>query len=391
MRSIIKILIAVFAVCMIAPAFSAVENVKVGGDIFVTGVLRNDWYNESNHNHGVLTQARVWVSADLTENVSTMIRLINERLWGYVIDDDYYYDILVDLAYLKVKDLLTPGLTLTVGRQEIELGEGLVVGSAYNVNHYIYGDTDPYWYDLGLQKAFDAIRIDYAPSAIPFNMTMFACKIDENTSTDTSTDFNLYGVNFGFKVADVTNIDLYYVRAQATDYVNTGGIRIVSGIPGVQGFSGKLEWAKHFSGSDDWALLAGIKYEIPASMKPYVALNYSRFMPNWASEGIFPSNIGSRIGPILYGNEIMEWDLHAFNLGIGFQPAEKWSIGLNGYYVKGLGGGNLGSDDSYEADLTIDYKYTEDLTFGVTGGSIVSGSLFSPKPWQILGYAKISF
>jgi hypothetical protein len=186
---LLKILIAVFAVALIAPAFSAVENVKVGGDISIYGVLRGDFdivgapTGKNNEDlHFFQTSARVYVSADLSDNVSAMVRLINERNWGYVntlinpgnqryVNTDT--DIDLDLAYIQVKDLLTPGLNLTVGRQEIQLGEGLVVGSAYNAYNY---PVDLAAADLGLQKAFDAVKLDYKASAVPLSVTAFLSK-----------------------------------------------------------------------------------------------------------------------------------------------------------------------------------------------------------------------
>ena len=457
MRSILKILIAVFAVCLIAPAFSAVENVKVGGDIAVWGILRGDWvvgregfygdYGDGVNLHTFVTQARVYVSADLSENVSTMIRLINERAWGSFgneLPDSYTRSLMLDLAYIKIKDALTPGLSFTIGRQEIEFGEGLVLGNRYWSIFYP-GNTYPIPQlfpvsDLGLQKAFDGIRLDYAPEAFPVNLTLFYSKINDQFSNSVNDEYeaNLYAANIGFKLAEVTNIDLYYVGLAAlpnywnqnlseyygiipdTGLLSTAGIRIVSGIPGVPGLTLKAEYARQFgnSGTDydvnfkGWALLAGIKYEAEGiNMKPYVKLNYTRYsadddatsdtLENWIS--VFPSNIASRIGPILYAYDIASTmydntgyfvgigNAHAFNLGFGITPAEKWSFAVDGYWVKSLVGGN---NYGYEVDATIEYKFTEDLTFGITGGGIFGGNVFGGnlgRPWQILGYAKVAF
>ncbi|MCM8771777.1 MAG: alginate export family protein [Candidatus Omnitrophica bacterium] len=428
MKSLLKILIAVFAVCLIAPAFSAVENVKVGGDIAVYGVLRGDFEGTENL-HGVATIARVYVSADLSENVSTMVRFINERVWGskYFEDDDMYYpdwigrgDIQLDLGYIKVKDLLTPGLTLTVGRQEIEFGEGLVIGSRYvaNPSYPSYG----FWAfsDLGLQKAFDAVRLDYTIE--PVSLTLIYSKILE-TYYGTDYESNLYGMDIGFKLADVVNVDVYYAGVDDIIIINdlfgdlgilhTGGIRIVSGIPGVPGLSLKAEWAKQFGKDENgysfkgWALLAGIKYEIPANMNPVIKLNYNRFSgddedtdayENWIS--VFPSNVGSRIGPLFYAFDAYSSDglyanmgnLQVINLGFGLNPTEKLGITLDAYWIDQLIGDN---EFGYEVDLGFEYKYTEDLTFGVKGGKIFGGNYFGEvtpsKPWQVLTYAKIAF
>jgi len=392
MRSkLLKILMAVFAVCLIVPAFSAVENVKVGGDIAVYGVLRGDFTDENLH--FLQAPVRVYVSADLSENVSVMVRLLNEFNFGYT-DTDYLdtNQILLDLAYVKVSDLLTPGLSLTVGRQEIQLGEGLVVGSRYRATTY------PAWYiyatDLGVLKAFDAIRIDYAPKALPMNLILFGAKINENFTGD---DENLYGADMGFKVADVANIDVYFVREDAEN-INTYGARIVSGIPAVEGLSLKAEYAKQSQNSTGWALLAGAEYKMSTAMKPMVKLNYARYSEDWTL--VYPSNIGSRIGPILYAYDAYTYGLvengnaQFINLGFGISPTEKLAISLDGYWGRFLKP-YIGTEKNigYEVDLGIDWKYSEDLTFGLMGGMLFGeDDYFGDKdPWQIIGCVKVAF
>ena len=392
MRSkLLKILMAVFAVCLIVPAFSAVENVKVGGDIAVYGVLRGDFTDENLH--FLQAPVRVYVSADLSENVSVMVRLLNEFNFGYT-DTDYLdtNQILLDLAYVKVSDLLTPGLSLTVGRQEIQLGEGLVVGSRYRATTY------PAWYiyatDLGVLKAFDAIRIDYAPKALPMNLILFGAKINENFTGD---DENLYGADMGFKVADVANIDVYFVREDAEN-INTYGARIVSGIPAVEGLSLKAEYAKQSQNSTGWALLAGAEYKMSTAMKPMVKLNYARYSEDWTL--VYPSNIGSRIGPILYAYDAYTYGLvengnaQFINLGFGISPTEKLAISLDGYWGRFLKP-YIGTEKNigYEVDLGIDWKYSEDLTFGLMGGMLFGEDTYfcDKDPWQIIGCVKVAF
>ncbi|MGC9065325.1 MAG: hypothetical protein ACP5JO_01685, partial [Candidatus Ratteibacteria bacterium] len=131
MKKTIMILAAIMLCGLVVPAFSAVENVKVGGDLVVKGIYRNNFDFTKGPNDGsshLYTGARVYVGAELSNNISAMVRFINERDWGI---SDPYNDVgqvTLDLAYLKVADILIPGLNLTVGRQEIQMGNGLVVG-----------------------------------------------------------------------------------------------------------------------------------------------------------------------------------------------------------------------------------------------------------------------
>ena len=90
-------------VCLVAlagfvaqPVFAAVQNVKISGDINVSGVARSNLdldksssvansvgINSNQDNQSdFLSITRVKVDADLTDNVSTSVRLINERNWN---------------------------------------------------------------------------------------------------------------------------------------------------------------------------------------------------------------------------------------------------------------------------------------------------------------------
>src|ERR1700679_1418817 len=87
-----KLLVAALMVVLASPAFAAIQNVKVSGDITTS------WINDSNLDLGLnstpidpagmkkqnvfVTQTRLRVDADLSDNVSTTVGLINERAWN---------------------------------------------------------------------------------------------------------------------------------------------------------------------------------------------------------------------------------------------------------------------------------------------------------------------
>jgi len=423
-----KVMAIVFAVALISPAFSAVESVKVGGDVTMYGVLRPNFLisdeDETSANF-FQTSVRVYVTADLTDNVQAMVRLINERDWGY---SETPTDIDLDLGYIKVTDILTPGLTFTVGRQEIQFGEGLVVGSAYNAYDYANDLAAP---DLGLQKAFDAIRADYEVATCPVVITAFGAKIDENSSSpivdrnEDTSDTNLYGLNFEYR-PDLYSLDVYYVRKDELhkDYnLSTAGLRVSGSIPSVENLGLKLEYAKQFGEDNDkrdfdgWALLFGANYKFDTNMNPAIRVAYNFFSgDDKPEEGdnddwqmVYPSNIASRIGPVYYAfsaanhpdyDYLKESNLQVINLGFDLQPVEKVKLSLDGYWLKG--DENIGEtkedDIGYEVDLGINYQYTEDLSFGLTGGMLFTGDLFDKdklgdddNPWQLIASMKVAF
>ena len=266
------------------PAFAAVQNVKISGDINVSGVARSNLdldksssvansvganSNQDNQSD-FLSITRVKVDADLTDNVSTSVRLINERNWNgdsalgtstnnrnigtataaNVAATERQFDL--DLASITLREFLTPALTLTVGRQELRFGNGWIVGDP-DTNGLALASSLAEG-DLSSRKSFDAIRarLDYNPLILD----LIYAKIAENVST-LNDDTTLGGINAGYELNANTNLEGFifskvrgvagiaaattgatnvdsgvatsFVTAkQAADVVNTVGARVVN-------------------------------------------------------------------------------------------------------------------------------------------------------------------
>ncbi|MFA4842655.1 MAG: alginate export family protein [Candidatus Omnitrophota bacterium] len=240
-KRLILILALAFVVCVTAAAYAEVQNVKVSGDITAEAVARNNLilrkenkapatYAEYNDRiSGLLSHIRVRVDADLTDNVSTTVRLINERVWGEesntnpvtgaAIGSGNSTDVQLDLAYATLKEFLYSPLTLTIGRQELHFGNDLIIGdvdtnglmsghgaAAAATGTYLPRSLD----DLSLRKSFDAIRatLNYDPLVAD----LVYAKIDENF-IDEQDDINLYGVNANYAVnKDLTTEGYYWTK-----------------------------------------------------------------------------------------------------------------------------------------------------------------------------------
>jgi len=367
------------------------------------------------------------VHASLTENVEAMVRLINERVWSThkggcdgvePLNATERGDIIgLDLAYIKVSDLMAPGLVLTVGRQEIQFGEGLVVGSAYSTDYPAVVPGSPFAGDLGLQKAFDAIRVDYTAAGMPLDITAFVATISEDgTNND---DDRLYGLNVGFDAADVARVEGYYVRYENLDDgstaegdVTTVGIRATGD---VAGFGLKGEIAKQMGECDDldnegWALLLGGSYNLPTEMDANVHANFNLYSgdKDGSSDGdnsewttLFPSNVANRIGAINYVLATMNNQLtnaQVINIGGGIRPVEKIGLSLDWFNVKLREDASwAGTEDEIgnEIDAAIVYDYTEDLSFGLQYGILLAGdaldTIYDDDPWQLIASMKLAF
>ncbi|MDD5583938.1 MAG: alginate export family protein [Candidatus Omnitrophica bacterium] len=194
------LLVALLALTLSVPAFAAVENIKVSGDILSQGIARDlslgDGLKNGNINdarHALSTQTRLRFDANLTENVSAVVRLLNERLWGS--EDTTNTDIQLDLAYVEMKEFLYQPLSLTVGRQLLRYGNGLIVGDP-DTNQTATANVAQLIQDLSLRKSFDAVKavLDFSP----FTFDFIYAKPYEGT-TWIRDDVSLWGVNAAYQ------------------------------------------------------------------------------------------------------------------------------------------------------------------------------------------------
>lgn len=449
MKKLLTILAAVMLLGLVVPAFSAVENVKVGGDIVVKGIYRNNFDMTKkaavvgaagDGNSYIYTGARVYVSAELSDNVSAMVRFIDERDWSGLVGVDVASRVvLTDLAYVKVSDLVVPGLNLTVGRQEIQIGDGLVVGSQYRAGNNFVASS--YYYDYGLQKAFDAIKVDYAFTAAPVTVTAFKAKITEAYDNGVvavpffgplgnANDGDLYGLDVVIKGESVT-VNPYYVYetisvngTQDSNILSTAGIKAAWNPMEALALSG--EYAKQFGSNktvvgnpdyEGWALVLGASYKFNTNMAPVVSAMYADFSGQKATATdikqwvpVFPSNIASRVGKIAYpalfaggeGALVLGGGsgVRTLKLGLALQPTEKVGLTLDWFNLTAKET-PTGVDDSVgnEIDLGITYQYSEDLSFGLDLGYFMTGDYIEDtvgagndkNAWQAIATMKVAF
>lgn len=211
------LLIAMLAVVLLAaPSFASVQNIKLSGDITTQYVVRDqfDLGGSSTTDYDqnfFLTQTRLNVAADLTDNVQAVVGLINERVWGA--EDETINgetseigttDVQLNLAYVTLREMLYSPLTVVVGRQNFKYGNSFIMDSAGTNNTIANGNgLTGIANDLTARTALDAVRLifDYNPLTIE----LFASKVDSNTSggfNPNADDVDLYGANATYKLGD---------------------------------------------------------------------------------------------------------------------------------------------------------------------------------------------
>lgn len=205
---LLSVLCALVLVVGIATTASAeVQNIKVSGDLAVHSIWRSDYDLDSNattlavgnnSQNYFMSIAELQVDADLTDNVATCVRILNQRDWddANIGHSDSSLDVILDLAYVQLKEILYSPLTLTIGRQDLWFGEGLIVGAKPRDP-----DASIAAEELTAINSFDAIRatLDYDPWVID----LLYSKIEENvnqtaTPIGTNDDVDLWGANVGY-------------------------------------------------------------------------------------------------------------------------------------------------------------------------------------------------
>jgi len=438
-----KRLITVLALALVAglafsPAYAEVQNVKVSGDILASGVSRHH-FNLTNSNLGdksvlkqnfLMTQVRLRVDADLTDNVMATVRLINERIWNGQNDTSSSgnSNIDIDLAYVTLKEFLYSPLSLTIGRQEIKFGNGLIIGNAK-----VPGNSTSIPTDLTERKAFDAVRatLDYDPLVVD----LVYAQVKQNSSVDRNTT-SLTGVNATYALDKKTNISGYYwfkkdnnLTSTATsraDQVNTVG-GLISSTP-IENLTASLEGAYQFGRNtattmqkkhDAWALQAMADYAF-AKVKttPKIGASWTylsgRRDGNGDNHGWDQMFYDQKLNNIVY-TLLPFSNMNAYNLKASCKPVEDVTIAaVFGYYdVAKKSEGAITVPNTYDSgtayystgytgkrhlgealDVTAVYDYTEDVQFALTGGFFIPGKALvtdRSTATQLIGSMKVTF
>ena len=438
-RLILVLALALLVGLTFSAAYAEVQNVKVSGDIIATGVARSH-FNLTNSVVGdksvlkqnfLMSQVRVRVDADLTDNVMATVRLINERIWNGQNDTatSGSGDISLDLAYVTLKEFLYSPLSLTIGRQEIRFGNGFIIGNAK-----VLGSATSIPTDLTERKAFDAIRatLNYDPLVID----LVYAQVKQNNSVERNT-VSLTGVNASYALTKKTNVSAYYwlkrnnnntVGTSRTDQLSTVG-GLISSSP-IENLVASLEAAYQFGRNtetagqkehDAWALQAMANYtlaKVKTTPKIGASWTYLSGAPsgNKNNTGWDPMFYDQKLNNIVY-TLLPFSNMNAFNLQASMKPVEDVTVSVvAGYYdVAKKGAGAFTVPNSYDGstantyytgaytgkrhlgnalDGTITYDYTEDVQFGLTAGIFLPGkALVTDKTnaTQLIGSMKVTF
>lgn len=208
MRSIkVFVMIAlVMGVC--GMVYAELQNVEVGGSIRIRG----NWFEgEDNENFDmsfVEQRTRLSVKADFTQKVSAFFELDSYDIWGEDFRSQNYItgadgrarstdDVEFYQAYIEAKDMWDTGLQLRVGRQELILGSGWLVGN---------NSTSSFFRGL----SFDSILLSYNLGD-KFAAHLLYAKIAETMRDLGENDVDLYALYLTCTAIESMTFDLYYM------------------------------------------------------------------------------------------------------------------------------------------------------------------------------------
>ncbi len=257
MRKTPFFLVLILALAVAVPAYAAVENIKLSGDITVRGFYRDNYALGGDSREDVATfnggqfagkdqqrfftnTVRLRVNADLTQNITGELELLNQRdvdppsgggqgsglvssaaIGGSVPPSagNDQFDVILNLANITIKELYYPELTLKIGRQNIQWGEGFVIGASQLANpdpsNSLSADEFPAF------NSFDAIRAMVNKGDWHFDAV--AAKIQENR-VNAGDDENLLGINIGRTFSAYgSEAEIYYINDRDASPGNNQG------------------------------------------------------------------------------------------------------------------------------------------------------------------------
>ncbi len=269
-------------------------------------------------------RTRLHTRAVMTDNITAFIEIDSIDIWGedfrsqdYLTGKDARGNTIDDVelfqAYIQCKDIGTEGLTLTVGRQAIDLGSGWLVGSDPGPNPYV-----------GL--SFDAIRLQYEQNA--YMLDLFYAKLLENMGSFNHDDVDFGGIYFTWKeIVEGNSLDLYYflLRDNQKTEVTDGDI-LLETFEDIFNRDQPSTTYIHTIGARFYGAYQQLDYEL-------------EFAYQWGESSAF-GNLFIPVGGI-YGDSDAEWTLPAGHFEVGYTfEGMKWNPRL---YV---GGCYYGAEDN---------------------------------------------
>ncbi|NIA15675.1 MAG: alginate export family protein [Nitrospiraceae bacterium] len=274
-------------------------------------------WNERGADYTLVEQRTVLnVHARFTEQVAAFIELESFDVWGEDFRSNYITgvdaransndDVEVYQAYIEASEMFGQPLRLRVGRQELVLGSGWLVGNS---------SAHPEFRGL----SFDAIRLTYTGDS--YSVDAFWSKLAETGVIDEDGDIDLYGVYASCTAIDDMTFDLYWLLVRDARAIKDTNLGLVG------------EWIEDWVGLDDYDVTNLHTVGIRAAGQ----LNAFDFEAEAAYQFGNAGQVGALFVPGVYGDDGADFGEWAANLELGYQFDIAWQprVYLAGAYFGG--------------------------------------------------------
>ncbi len=304
------------------------------------GIFSDFAWDQDNSNDAkyVSQRTRLNVKADFTNDVSAFIELDAYNNWGDNFRSDYVTgadnrlgdNVVLYQAYIEAKNMWGIPLSAKIGRQEISLGSGWLVGTNE-------GGINP----TGL--SFDGVRLSYGVDV--FSVDAFMAKLAENGVVEQDGDIDLYGLYASFKGIENVSLDGYALWLRDAQRLNDTNL-IWFG-----------EWIENVLGLDDY----DVTNLYTVGLRGAGTLGQFDFEAEFAYQWGDADQVGFMFNPLVYGDADADFGQWAGNLEVGytFDIAVQPRIFLGGAYF----GGEDNRDLTFFQWLNPFYKPSASVSF----------------------------
>lgn len=371
--------------------YAEVQNVKVGGELRMRAYSLVDWRSDpltpsQKDSYGWLaTRALVDIEADLTDNVSAVVELQGEGVWGTLVTDDVIddsWEVEIKQAYVKMSELYYSPLTLKLGRQYLDFGTFLVT-------------------DAEKEFVYDAARVTL--DFYPWIIDGVYAKLVETLDAKDDMDFYMANVRYEAEQFAIEGYALGINDCSDVGYKPIALGLVGSGSP-MEGLDlhgeATYETGDWSDGNDlsAWSIEVGGSYVFEAAWEPAVSLRYI-----YASGDDNPNDSDMKSF-----QEFFEYDYYGYafsprrsniqmiNASLSVLPMENLTLIADYYYylqaekvVDIVGdafqdnGGYLmatnGTSDKLgsEIDIIAEYDYSEDVSTQLYVAWFIPGDAYS--------------
>ena len=177
------------------------DKIRIKGSLWTYYISQDNSYFGKTSSHFLETTARIGVEAKLTDNISADIQLLGENAIGDATDytgvttDDWNVE--PELANITYGNILDEPLSVTLGRQNLEYGDGFLIYDGYSDKRAVWTMSMRSFYAIKGVYKLDSLQLDAFAAMVDQDYKSY-----ETFLTDATTRTgrrNLYGGNLHFE------------------------------------------------------------------------------------------------------------------------------------------------------------------------------------------------